>query len=365
MLVGTLSPFGMNLIILKKLSLPKHEREETLSKSLGTISILSLFLVAIYIPTSTLILPDSRDITWVIIFIGVAEIIIQPFILLSSTSRLAQDKTAISQIVILLPLAFRLAVSFFLYLADTKNALFYYSMLYPVLSALALFISVVTLKPSWPSPKRWRTISLKEARENFGYALVGTSNRASSEVDKILSVSLLSLSLAGTYSAAARVVGAINTPIVGLILAALPKLFKDLDDKRRKEIHQKIFITTIIYGASVSAVTYLAAPYITLIFSEQYNHMEEFIRIMSFSIPVLALRLTGTNILISIKGAGYRASLEVSGIAIMILFSFILSGHSILALPYSIIISETCISLLSWLYIFFHNKNHKEYPNTQ
>ena len=356
MMIGTLSPYGTNLLIIKSISDTEDQQREILEKSLGTTLGLSSLLFLAYILIAPQILPGSDTYLIPIILIGASEIVLQPFITLCSSYQIKQNEAARSQITMLSPMALRLIFAIALYILDSKSALLHYSIFYPILSIACIIFSAHKLTPHWPSVKSWRILSASEIKKSFSYAVVEVSNKAGSEIDKILSVQLLPLNHAGAYSTAARIIGAINTPIIGMVLAHLPGLFKASNDpSKRKNMHKKLFFITMFYGISLAIVTYLAAPLITRFFSSQYSQIETFIEIMSLSIPALTLRLTGSNILVSISGANYRAILETTGIGVLILCSLLLSKSTPMALPYSVIISEAFISIATWVYIFMAN----------
>ncbi|MEQ3722590.1 lipopolysaccharide biosynthesis protein [Alcanivorax sp.] len=353
LLFGTMATFGLHITLLRDLSRTPESRQHILPKTLGTTLSCGTILLFLYFIVCNALYNLTTHQWLAVLCIGLAENLIQPFLLLSVTERQANGRVARSQFYALTPLLIRLVSIVALYLSGTTNTLLIYSLLYLISSTAALTYSLKMAKEKWPSIVLWRTLKKREILDPAKYAVLGLTNRAPAELDKVLATQLLSASGAGFYAAASRALGALTTPITALVLSSLPNIFRFTGRRDNKRTHTTIFNAVLIYGITSGLFLYFSSPFIASFFGKQYSDISEYFQCLSFAAPGLALRLSGCNILMAENHPTLRAKIEASGLFLLILSSVILSPtYPILSLPIAYALSEYWTGSICWLFLY-------------
>lgn len=355
-LIGTLSTFGTHLVLLGEVSKNPTFCTQILSYAVPTTLIFSSILFLFYIGICSLFFYSLNPSFIVIICIGLTEIILLPLFLLSTIEELALGKTAQSQLWVIFPLALRTVSAALVLFIDSAEPLILFSWLYLV-SALIALICRKKFKPNaWLKPSDWRLANRKELKNSAGYAALALTAAGPTELDKMLAVKLLPLGMSGIYIAAARVMGAVALPIMALILAALPRLFRThgTSVKNYSKLNTWIIITVLIYGLVISSVLWWIAPYIELVFGSHYYGMTDLLRWFCYIIPLLLLRISLANILMSMDKPWLRALIETLGMLILVLSAVIFSSYfSVLGIIFALMVSEATMVILSLIIAFY------------
>src|SRR5690606_6098321 len=131
----------------------------------------------------------------------------------------------------------------------------FYSGGYLLIHLLVAITVIVTTPTQWPSVARWKVLPRKQWLEHCSFAVAGLSNRAPTELDKTLSLQLLPLAAAGSYSAASRTMGAVITPVIALILSAQPRLFREHGkNTSSRSLRWQLLLATLGYGVLMAAL---------------------------------------------------------------------------------------------------------------
>jgi O-antigen/teichoic acid export membrane protein len=357
LLLGTIATFGLHITLLRDISRNPEARDTVLPKILGTTLLCGSILFVIYILMCNALYRLTEYQWAAVLCIGLAENLVQPFLLLSVTEKQADGRVAKSQIYALLPLIARLTSIIIIYLSHSTNVLLMYSILYLLSASVALIYSLKMAKEKWPSLSNWRILKRKEISDPARYAVLGLTNRAPTELDKVLATQLLSANAAGLYAAASRVLGAIITPITALIHSSIPNLFRLTHRKKVKTAHSLIFITSLIYGSLAGALLYFSEPLILSLFGDKYSEISTYLHCLSLATPALALRLSGCNILMTENQPILRAIIEVSGLLVLFIASASLGKTlNTLSLPIAYTLSEYWTGTLCWLFLYRKSK---------
>lgn len=357
LLFGTAATMGLHLTLLRDLARSPAKRHELLRKSLGTTVLSGIFLLFLYLASCLLLFKPPLAGFLVIILVGTSETLIQPLLLISIQERIAAGKSAHSQIYMALPLFLRLIWAGSLYYAEAAEPLLLYSIGYFATSIIALAISLEKLKEKWPKLREWKLIDSDEAKKLKGFALLGFTNRANSEVDKVIASQWLTSGAAGHYAAASRVLGALITPINALIQSVLPKLFSGNHYDERKQLHLWILFISFSYGCASAWAMYFLSPFIANLFGPDYPELTDYMRYIALATPALALRLTGCNILMSIDCAHLRTLTEISSLFVLLLAGYTLTAKMPTAgLPLAYMLAELWGGVISWVMVFKYNR---------
>lgn len=358
-LIGTFSTFGTHLVLLGEVSKSPTRCAQILSYAIPTTLIFSSILFFLYIGICSLLFYSLSPSLIVIICIGITEIIVLPLFLLSTIEELALGKTAQSQLWVILPLALRTVVVAVVMLIGSSEPLILFSWLYIGSAFIALYCRKVFKPDAWLRPKDWRLANKHELKNSAGYAALAVTAAGPTELDKMLAVKLLPLGMSGIYVAAARVMGAVALPIMALLLAALPRLFRthNVPANSASKLNVWILITVLIYSVVISSFLWWIAPWIELLFGTNYHGMTDLLRYLCYVIPLLLLRISLANILMSMNKPWLRALIEALGMVILVLSAVIFSSFfSMLGIIFALAASEA-IMLVIALFAVFSNQN--------
>ena len=354
-LMGTFSTFGTHLMLLGEVSKRNTNCDQILNYAVPTTLIFGSSLFLLYIVICSLLFYNLNPSLIVIICIGFAEIILLPLFLLSTIEELALGKTAKSQLLVIFPLALRTFAASLVLFVDSSEPLILFSWLYLGSTLFALCCRKFFKPNAWLRPKDWRLANKQELKNSAGYAALALTAAGPTELDKMLAVKLLPLEMSGVYVASARVMGAVALPIMALLLAALPRLFRThhTSVKQSSKLNIWIIITVLIYGVVISNILWWIAPWIELVFGPHYHGMTDLLRWFCYVIPLLLLRISLANILMSMDKPWLRAGIEALGMFILIFSTiFLYTYMGILGIILAFAISEI-IMIFSSLIILY------------
>lgn len=355
-LLGALSTFGTNWVLLGELSKITKSRDKLLSYILPTTLICGAFILTLYLFITFFLFANTKIGMSVLILIGLTEIILQPFFSLIVTEHHASEHIAKSQFINLLPLALRLVFAAFILLVQLNEPLHWYLLGYLFSSIIALLIGGKTLSEAWPRLKIWRLPTLNEVKSASGFAISNMTRMGPAELDKTLAAKLLPLGEVGIYAASSRSVSAIFLPISSMLLSVLPKLFRASDHKNTsfRNTLILIYLSALIYSVVVAFLLWIVAPFSLIIFGENYQGMGDIIRALSFAMPGIALRLIASNLLVTLNRPWFRVTMELLGMLLVSVLSVLLvKSIGVYGIIISIIVSESIMAIFgAWLIIY-------------
>lgn len=349
-LFGAFATFGTHVTLLRDLSRDPDSREYSLSRAIGTTLACGSALFALFLPVALVLFADTRELVQIALCLGASELLVHPFLLLSTTQRQAEGRVALSQLLMVLPLLLRLAILIALWTIDTTDPLALYAAAHLATAVIATAFSIASLRHRWPGPSRWRLIARKDWGINAGFAMMMTTAHGPTELDKVLATKLLPPGAAGVYAAAARVVGASILPILSMMVSALPRLFSREHQGRLTKL---IFAMSLLYGLMSCAALAALAPAISWAFGDDFNGLDELLLFMAFATPSLCLRIAATNILMAQAGPWSRVATEVMGMALLTVLALLLTpAWSTKGLIIAVIVAESLMAVYSWSCLF-------------
>lgn len=345
-LLGTLANFGTHLTLLRDVSRASPDVDATLRLALGTTAFCGSVLLLIYIVLSQVLLPLPSDAHWIVLCLGIAEVVLQPFLVVAAMERHGRGRVARSQVLLVQPLLLRLLVILLIVGLAPEHPLSWYALGHLCAATLPLGYVVWSAAPdTWCKPLRWRVARRSDWRGLAGYAVMNASANGVAELDKMLAARLLPFGAAGVYSAASRVVGSLVLPVMAMILAAMPRLFRD-GTAAGKTLHYWLFVIAAIYGLLAAAAMVLAAPWIESLLGGAYVGVSALIQLLAFAVPAVSLRAAATNILTTLERPWLRICLELIGWLVIIALALVFfRSHGSAGLALSIICAEWLLAV--------------------
>lgn len=331
-LMGTFSTFGTHLVLLGEVSKDVTQREHVLSYAVPATLISGSLLFATYLAISIFWFNGVNLPLSALVCIGVTETVLLPLFVLPAVEQLALEKTARSQLLMILPLSLRMLVAAGVVLAAPEHPLIVFAYLYMATAMLALVFIKLYSPDAWLTIKQWKLANKQQLKYSAGYATLALTAAGPSELDKMLAVKLLPLGVSGLYAAASRVIGAATLPVIALLLSALPRLFRDIESNptQNKRLMNWIFSAVFLYSLILAGFLWLTAPVFEWLFGEKYTGLAEMLKWLCLTVPGLALRITVGSILITMGRPWVRAGFEVFGMLVLtasaITFSPIFDG---------------------------------------
>ena len=316
MMLGTLSTFGTHIVLLAEVSREPSSRSVILPFAMSTTLLCGGLLLGAYTLLASFIPNGSGISTGIKLAIGVAELLLLPLITLQCAEHQGLGRIATSQLLMTLPLVLRLVVAVTVWFAGIELPLTCYAYGYLAASAIALLAAMFTLQDAWPSPANWRLPTNEELKHAAGYAVLNITAAGPTELDKTLAPRVLAPITAGIYSAGARVIGAATLPVIAMMLAVMPKLFREAHTDIRLTWRFLALLLGLALGYSIllDAALWLAAPLFDWLFGPRYAGMHHAIRWLCLAVPGLCLRITLGTVLMSLKHPWLRASFEIAGL---------------------------------------------------
>ena len=358
--LGALATFGTHLIVARDLARDAESRDSLLPVVLGTTAFCGLALLIAYLSTAIALQPALSGAPLAAVCIGVAELTVQPLLMIASMERLAAGKVARSQLLKMLPLPLQLAAASCLWLFNWANPLLVYAMGHLAATVIAIIVGLVLLDRPWPAPRKWRLLDRRGWKDNSGFALLALTASGPTELDKALAARLLPLEMAGIYSAASRIMGALVVPVSSLMISALPRLFRESRTGLPQPVLLRwIFGGSLAYGISAAAALWLLSPVAELLFGNAFAELSRVIRWLSLVLPGLCLRQAATSILMTMGNPWARVGVEGTGTVLLVASATALVlGGVANGIAIAAICAETAMAALSWAWIatlYFRN----------
>ncbi|HWL63545.1 MAG TPA: polysaccharide biosynthesis C-terminal domain-containing protein [Steroidobacteraceae bacterium] len=352
-LMGTLATLGTHLTAMRDLAVGLAKREMVLSVALGTTLFFGCILLLVFSVVSALWVEGSSHFLIAIACIGAAELIFQPLLAISVAEKMSLGNVASSQLLRMLPLPIQLLAAASLWLGGVANPFGTYAVCYLASSIIALVVSLKLLPAPWPPMHQWRLLERAHWKRNGGFALSALTASGPTELDKAVAARLMPIDLAGTYAIASRIAIALTIPVSSLMLSLLPALFRDFHNRWPRSAKLNwIFVAGLAYGIFAATALWHLAPLLRGPFNHAFPDLPQGARLLALAIPGLCLRLTATNILLSMNRTWTRSGIESLGILLILGCSAALAPEwGIKGMCMSVVFAETAMALLGWSFI--------------
>ncbi|WP_329742489.1 lipopolysaccharide biosynthesis protein [Dyella sp. A6] len=353
-ILGTLSTFGLHLVLLGHMSRDPDHREYMLSRALPTTLACGTLLLAVFLAICKMGLREANVPLRVLFALGIAETLLQPLLGLRTSELLAHGQVARSQLLTVLPLALRLTAAAGIMLLAPADPLMSYGYGYLAASVTALIVATIAIPSPWPKPDQWRWPSMAEWREAAGYAALNMTATSPAELDKTLATELLPLADSGVYAAGQRVIGATTLPVIAMMLSALPRLFREGQERPGRTAHllRWIFAATTAYSLLLSCTLWVCAPAVAWLFGHRYAGIEHMLHWLTLAIPGMTLRMASGGVLMALGKPWMRVAFEVTGLLALFMASVALTARlGTIGMPLALAFSEWTMALIGVLMI--------------
>jgi O-antigen/teichoic acid export membrane protein len=365
-ILGTLSTFGTHLVLASEVSKEPSKRQRVLAYALPTTLLCGGLLFIAYLLICVFLLREAAVPFVVLAAIGVTEMLLQPLFGLAAWEHLALGRVARSQLLMVLPLALRLLAVVLVTALQARDPLTLYSYGYLLASAIALGAVTLAMPAAWPSLRQWRILDKSEMRNAIGFAALAISNMGSVELDKTLASKLLPLSAAGVYAAGTRIIGATMLPVLAMMLSALPRLFREAEDKSHgtARLLGWIFAAAFTYSIVLAGFLWVAAPIFVWLFGVKYEGLQHVIHLLCAVLPGLALRKAAGNVLMGMGSAWARVRFEVTGLlCLCAVAAWLTPSLGVTGMAIALMSSEWSMAVVGCAIVFasyrrLHSENH-------
>jgi len=353
MFLGTLATFGTHLVVARDLARDAEKRDSLLPVVLGTTAFCGFVLLFVYLLTAIALRHELSTGWLTVVCIGVAELIVQPLLMIASMERLAAGQVARSQLLKMLPLPLQLAAATCLWLFSWSSPLLVYAGGHLTSTLIAITVGLALLERPWPKPQEWRLLNQRGWKDNSGFALLALTASGPTELDKVLAARLLPLEMAGIYSAASRMMGALVVPVSSLMISALPRLFRESGNGLpQPALLRWIFGGSLAYGVTAAAALWLLSPVVQLLFGNGFDELSRVTGWLSLVVPGLCLRQAAASILMTMGNPWARVGIEAAGTALLVASATALVlGGVTQGVVIAVICAETAMAAFSWGWI--------------
>ncbi len=326
-MLGTLSTFGLHLVLFESLSKTPALHAHILAYALPTTLLSGTALLFAFGAICSLLFSGRGPTLMSLVAIGAAEMLLQPLMALLASEQSALGKPARAQLLQSLPLMFRLLAAIIVGVLQPPESLTVFSYGYFLATAIALLTALKFMSTTWPSPRAWRWPTKQELRKSSSYAVLNITAIGPTELDKTLSANLLTLTAAGLYASGARIVGAVILPVTALILSALPRLYREggIPSERTARLVRWILGSSVAYGFLLAAVLWCSAPLFVWFFGVEYHGVDETIRWICIAVPGMSLRMTAASVIMALGKPWIRVGLEVVGLVVLVVAAILLT----------------------------------------
>ncbi|MDO3382826.1 oligosaccharide flippase family protein [Gilvimarinus algae] len=350
--LGSLSSFGSQLMMLRAVSKNAESSEEILSYAIPLVLLLGAIALVCFLVVMSWAIPSAQISFGVLLAIGFAETILQPFLGLMSAEHHGLGRVARSQALQFSPLALRFIFALLVSFIGFQDVLSAYALGYFLASVAALVLGAYYLPKSWPNWRKWRVVTLTYISASCSYAAINFCKSGSAELDKAVALKLLPVDLVGLYAAGSRVLGALMLPVSAMVVSAVPYIFRSQDAHLHDTRRMVFYMSGVSFAYSLFLLVglWIASPFIEIIFGDGFKGLSEILRIFCFAIPGLSLRLVSGNALMAIGRPWLRVGLEVIGLVTLVASSIcfvIFVGEKYM--PFAVILSESIMGVFGIL----------------
>jgi len=224
-----------------------------------------------------------------------------------------------------------------------------YGVVHSVTAIATLGICMVSI---WPF--HWKSVNAvadpRLLRKGMPYAVMRFTSLGPGELDKVLALRLLGPLDTGLFGFAARGVAVTALPVTAMVLAAQPRIFKDLayEPARAWRLIWTVCVLAGIYGLLTLFIfrTLLPQPIEQLLGSE-YGGIASVLVQLSLIVPLISVRLALAGMTIALSLPGVRTLAEWIGIAALALGALVwVPELGVPGLVRAIIVSEVLMSSL-------------------
>jgi len=351
-LAGAVSTFGTHLVVLSESSKAEGQSIAALRFAPPVTIGVGLVLLAAYAGWVITWMRDDGISPVAILAIGVAEILAMPLLQLVAAELQGKGKIAGSQMLLLAPLVVRCAAIAIIQLTSPPDSLLAFALAYTAGVAAIVLGTSATLAPWLLRIKAWRIPRWRQLKNCAGFAAVNLAALGPAEADKVLAFRVLEPLSAGIYSAASRVIGAAVGPIVALMIAASPRLFREAPTSTVNgtaiRLERGLMLASVATGVSLAIALIVASPAFDYLFGSKYEGIGEIVAQFAWVVPLMGLRITTGNIVMTRGRPFVRAVTDALGLGVLCLAAILgAPQYGIAGMIAAVCAAETVVLVLN------------------
>lgn len=358
--LGILSTMGAGLIMMVRAPKGSDAVADVWSYAWPLTVAVGAILFALYLPAAHYIGGTSRLDIPILALIGITELLAIPLVGLLSQSLQACDKVPLSQFVLWIPMGLRVAAVPPCFFTSETNRIFAFVGLQFVATLLGLVFAFSTTKRHVDLGRTPRRVRSAEFKDGFAYAIKHLIAVNSSEIDKMLSVRILGSHDAGIYAASSRILAATVTPVIAVLLAAQPKLFRHAADSNAasEKLIRQIAFLALAWGIFACSALNLGKSLIPQIFGNNFSPVADLIPWLALVAVPLSLRMAASTILVVLGRPTTLVFFEIFGIGLLLISIFLLApAWGMRGLACASLIGEAGMASVGWLLIYKYKQN--------
>ncbi|WP_198148959.1 lipopolysaccharide biosynthesis protein [Luteibacter yeojuensis] len=285
------------------------------------LALLLGFLLCILFPLVATHIGGNALSAAAIFTIGATELLVAPLLMICNAALQAQHRAARGQVVQWLPLGVRLIVTLGCYMGIVDASLGVFVLLQAVGGAVGLATGIAVTWGTTHTPWRPRLPTRGELTSGATYAAMNVVAANPSELDKVLAIRLLGDHAAGIYSATARVLNAVITPVMGMLLAAQQSLFRHGANPavRGTRLIRTIALASAAWGVVSAVALAVCAPLLPHFLGPRFDEAASVMPWVCAAAPFMALRLAAGTVLVALGKPMHRMAFELAGIAVLVM----------------------------------------------
>jgi O-antigen/teichoic acid export membrane protein len=269
----------------------------------------------------------------------------------------AIERVPLSQFLQWLPLMLRLLALPLCLLSSMETLLQAFVLTQLLGTALGLFAAWSITRRFVDLGRRPRRPTADEIRSGAAYAALSLIALNSVEVDKIGAVHSVGPHGAGIYASASRIVSAGTLPLIGLLMAAQPRLFRHAQGSKA-ELRRLVFAilaACAVYSALAMLALNLGTALLIRLFGSAFAQLSGLLPLMSVIIPLQGMRLAAANIMVALGKPSRRIGFDAAGITLLIgLMVWLGPRYGPEGLAVSVAMTEGTLALVGWFIVLRH-----------
>ncbi|HEX7816101.1 lipopolysaccharide biosynthesis protein [Dyella sp.] len=351
--LGMLSSLGSGYVLLSRASGNLARAADTWRYAWPLTLAMGVVLILIYLPIA-LWLTDAQLSLSTLLWLGCTELLATPFTLLASFVLQSSERVPLSQLVQWLPLGLRVAAVLPCFALPLEARLPCYVVLQWSAGVIGVLVAWRIVRRHVPLTWQPRKPSGEELRLGASYAAMLLVAANPSELDKMAAVRLVGGPSAGIYTAGSRIMGALVMPVLAMLLAAQPRLFRHARDQAvtMRKLVLVLFGVALAWGIVSGAALAIASPWLTWIFGNDYARTAHLMPWMAITAPFLSVRLAAGSVLVATGHPLERVGFELGGIACLLggMLAFA-PGYGVIGLVAAVIVAELAMGIVGVLMV--------------
>ncbi|QOT16038.1 lipopolysaccharide biosynthesis protein [Paenarthrobacter sp. YJN-5] len=201
-----------------------------------------------------------------------------------------------------------------------------------------------------------------DVREGMLFSIAGSAQNVYNDIDKAMLGRLSSVTSAGLYSAAYRVIDMAYAPIRAVAAAAYPHFFREGERGLYAAMHltRKIAPLVLGLGALAAVGAFLAAPIAPLLLGADYAEAVDLIRLLALLIVLRAASYLAADTLTGCGRQGFRTLAQVGAALVNVgLNLIIIPTWSVYGAATVTLVCEGLLALVLWSHIWWVLRREK------